>query len=46
VGGWHINTALAQALFENPPADPYLGYRGARVYPREAIGWRSPITCQ
>jgi len=38
VQGWHINTALAEALFEDPPSDPYLGYRGARVILGEAIG--------
>jgi hypothetical protein len=36
--GWHINTALAEAMFEDPPSDPYLDYRGARVILGEAIG--------
>jgi hypothetical protein len=37
VQGWHINTALAEALFENPASDPYLDYRGARVILGESI---------
>lgn len=36
--GWHINTALAVAMFQDPPSDPYLGYQGARVILGEAIG--------